>query len=222
MATARDVPNKVQNFGASILGDERNELRRRTTISWFAVCMSDGTSEGDSVEELTDDSNSLSGERNVVSPPSRVEDFSLKVVDTLHTLRSVEGNGESSHSTDEDLELLLPDLSGDEILEFDLVVLSLLTPDGADEEGRELGLLSEVVLLEDKVPVLLDFRLRRVDGGPVGVEFGGERVPVRGNVASTATGLSASDSILETGNRIPKGNLRARECRRATRRRITR
>ena len=32
-AGTRDAPNKVENFGTSVLGDDRHELRRRTTIS---------------------------------------------------------------------------------------------------------------------------------------------------------------------------------------------
>lgn len=162
---------------------------------------------------LTDNSNSLSGKRNVVSPSSRVEDVSLEVVHTCHTLRSIEGHGESSHSTDEDLELLLPDISGNEILEFDLIVLSFLTPDGSDEESRELGLLGEVVLLEDEIPILLDFGLRRVDGGPVGIEFGREGVPMRGNVASTSAELEESVSNWQPNRRTTPVREESREYR---------
>lgn len=79
-----------------------------------------------------------------------------------------------------------PPLPAPPILQIHSIRLRGLVPFGGDDFGVEDGVGLEGVFFPDGLPVGADFGLGDEVGVPVGVEFGGEGVPVGWNVRTAS------------------------------------
>lgn len=124
-------PDKVDDSGRLVFGNDRHKLGGGASVS--------------------DDADALASERHVV-PASRVEYLALKVLDTFHSRRLVEGSRKSTHGGDEHVAL-----NGEgntrSCLHVDSVRGGDVGPDSRDKLRVKLGLLGQLVLFGDTLPV---------------------------------------------------------------------
>lgn len=133
---------------------------------------------------VTDNTDALACEVDLVVPARRVHHLALEVVHALDVgvarLLQDTGAGDDDLGVDDALGARLLVLDGD------VVELRGGVPVDADDAGVEAAAAPEVVLGREVAPVDVDVGLRGVVGRPVGFEVGGEGVQVHFDVGARA------------------------------------
>lgn len=94
----------------------------------------------------------------------------------------IHGTSEPANRKDDGLGFRLDLRAGDAVLQDDAVLLQLCVPHSTLVYDVELGVRLETVLVEERLPVGLQFRLPYIVAVPPWIQLRGEAVPMRADV----------------------------------------